>query len=523
MGEKIKYNAVKKISDYTDYNERMAAYDARVEHFEQVWKEQELRKLGDKALRATAKEFELTPEEKYQRRVRATVRDVKDLAAWGRDAEEMKRKLDLYCLPRDDREKFEDDVLHRLKEQKYGEEEKKGEMKFYYSLSREEFENMLKDGQLSTENREDNPFAKGMELQSDYRDKDGKLVHNTKAEDDAKQQDKITLVLDTSVIDEKSFLALGENPSINAIDLRKDCLAIIDWNENESRKNSQALRDLLEKQKVDAPFVSANVDGVLTGHLMSMNADSLRQMRDQYAEHNAAWRQEREEHEKFLTQMKQEVFERVDTKAIKDLQKPYVSKVKKEDCEKFVHQAESFNLAKSLEKTATKYVEYFAQILNLRGVPKIVLENDKDVQWAGYCKYSSGSNESTIVLNQAHFTDATTQYIFSTIAHESWHVWQNQRRSETLREGKVELKPSDKHDRAVLYDWNYNNYIKVEDDAVRYRKQLVEQEANMFEKSCGAIFTEVREAYLKKSFMERWWDYKALQWNEKQQGNGNAA
>lgn len=513
MKEKMEYQPWKRISEYEDFGERMAAYDARVEHFEKVREAQE---RGRKALAALEAQYKPkpSPEEMRARRVNAAAKAMRQAESLYHDPEAIQKQLEIYTIKDDNKEDFQRDVFERLKEQKYGVERQLGEMKFYYPVSWDDFQKMTQNGVLTSQKNLKNPVEGDLELTTDQRDANMRLVSGFDDVRNAKAKE-LTLVLDTSLLDEESLLALRDNPSVSKIDLQKYCLGVV----VDDKETRAKVHELLREQKVDVPeYGVQQFERMQRGG--NFGAEKARRLKE-YAHHrNESERKQAEENRQYEEQMQRAVFARVNKGEIQKIQAPYVEKITLQDCKRLVQKydrasggaekntgsGESKEYDK-LKEMCTEFSGYYAQVLGLKTVPKVTLASSNDMKGAlGSCRwyYTEDNTKgfATLTFDQEKLSKKPAQQVFVAVAHECWHALQLQQRHEALQKNQIKHKLSKQYARVELYDWNFEHYINLNEDAVAYGNQLVEQEAVSFGHSCATAYQAAQED-LNKTWLDR--------------------
>lgn len=180
--------------------------------------------------------------------------------------------------------------------------------------------------------------------------------------------------------------------------------------------------------------------------------------------------------EALIKGVRSRVFEKVDQDEIDKLQSVFIEKISEEDLENLYN-----GLENDLDTGIQDAVDYFGDVLDL----DYELELDIyriDGRTAGSVARDYLKEGCMRMQIDPYVWDGDVSGILRTIAHESWHLWQY-----SVMDAVMEMESPELVDRALLYQYNYRNYVTANTDYAGYQKQLVETEAVSFEELGGKM------------------------------------
>lgn len=357
-----------------------------------------------------------------------------------------------------------------LKAEKY--ESDKEKLKFYYPLTANETLDFLKNGKITNTDDSGNPLKSSLEFTSDYEDPDG-YWHSGYGLTGRNVERSATLILDGSLLEADGFMAIGNNPHAQEIDLRKCCIGIINEGDN---ANIMTLQYLTRQSELPLPiYMRHDQDGRDLWAGIPIGADSFRILRNQ--------KQARMESEKAIAT---EVYDHVDQQGIEEATKISLERDKNSSAEGLMQLDSDLSNEQERRRAEQAALDYYCNILDIRSEVRIRHYYDENDHSAAVYKHRRGDQFSTIRINDAKMNTADLATIVETFAHELWHG----RQDDYIDRLAAQQLDGDAKHRAELYKYNFNNYIPLELDAEDYEKQLVEAEANYFSKQSKQIFIQ---------------------------------
>ncbi len=376
-----------------------------------------------------------------------------------------------------------DAVLMQAKAEKFG--AGKNQVKFYYKTDIEGLERILDTKEIARQDGGTNLLASDVELTAD-RQEGGEW----KSGYERAKAGEVTLLLDGTVIDEASFVALGKNPVVSKVDLMKSCLGVIA--EEPDYEGKTIVRIMKDHKMEGVPtYVFESAPGCNWENTM-FPSDEMRKVRDEWAE--SVRKREK---------LQAEVFDEVDHfQAIREV-RPYANRITMEDANKVVRQNINLETKKQRDRADENMVKYFAEILDLEYVPDVKYVYDPKSRRAGRMIRDEKTRLPNVVeLNRAIVDGSDLRSTIGVLGHELWHAKQMEMEAKFMS-GEGNSKESA---RAELYHYNMQNYVKPEMDMVQYREQLNEVEAKYFSDLCLKRFDRsVQNSQKPMELLKRKW------------------
>lgn len=174
---------------------------------------------------------------------------------------------------------------------------------------------------------------------------------------------------------------------------------------------------------------------------------------------------EQAEKEKKEQELKEAVFEKVDTAAADELTRQFEEKIDAMELKKCY-----WAMEENFEVGALRLAEYLTGVLGLKEMPKVWYKRGMKRTTLGTCQKRVGGDMVKVNLERATQYNLTGQA--ETVAHECMHSYQHQIQDATDDESVKEQRER--------YVYNFQNYIDGDTDFEGYWKQLVEVEARSF-------------------------------------------
>lgn len=356
-------------------------------------------------------------------------------------------------------------AVRQAKVEYFGGPEDRAEMKFYYSTSLDNLKDILRSGKLTRQDGESSPLKSDLKFSYDRKTPEG-WQSGFASERDAKSHE-VTLVFDSSLIDEESFMAFGKNPSASMVDWEKSCLGVV----VDPGADAVDMQRIVRRNGGDLLPMYLSVvrwgDGELTD--WSSNMYSAMELRK-----NAELFEKQRRH--LYTIMgeiyggyKEEVGQQQIERSLTELEE----KLDDEALRGFAERHRKIDSVEGRRELCEDLLQYFAKINGIDiEESAIIYIDDEDSETLAECDPYTGE----ITLNEARFEDASWGDYAETLSHETRHKYQLTRQAhyrQALLEGKEGEEP--KYDELCYY--NYFEYIRPEWDYCGYREQFVEREA----------------------------------------------
>lgn len=376
-----------------------------------------------------------------------------------------------------------DAVLMQAKAEKFGAE--KDRVKFYHKTDVEGLKRILDAKEIARQDGGTNLLASDVMLAVDRKEGD-----EWKSGYERAQAGEVTLLLDGTIIDEASFVALGEKPVVSKVDLMKSCLGVIA--EEPDYEGKTIVRIMKEHKMERIPtYVFESEPGCNWENTM-FPSDEMRKVRNEWTE--AVKKREK---------LQAEVFDEVDHfQAIRTV-RPYANRITMEDANKVVRQNVNLETERQRDRADENMVRYFAEILDLEYVPEVNYVYDPKSRRAGKMVRDGKTRlPNAVELNRAIVDGSDLRMTIEVIGHELWHAKQMEMAVKFMSgEGN-----SEESARAELYHYNAQNYVKPEIDIVQYREQLNEVEAKYFSDLCLKRFDRsVQNSQKPMELLKRKW------------------
>lgn len=378
-------------------------------------------------------------------------------------------------------------VLMQAKKEKFGGE--RDRVKFYYKTDIDGLKWILDEKEIVRRDGGTNLLASDVRLTTD-RKEDGEW----KSGYVRTEAGEVTLLLDGAIVDEASFVALGENPVVSRVDLIKSCLGVVA--ENPEHNGKPIVRIMKEHGAGGIPVYGFEQEAGCNWETRVFPSEDLRKIRDEWAE--AAKKREK---------LQAEVFDEVDHFQAIRVVRPYANRITMQDANKVVRQNIDLGTEKQRDRADENMVQYFAEILDLEYVPRVKYVYDPKSRRAGRMLRDKETKMPTAVeLNRAIVDGTDLRMTIEVCGHELWHARQMEMEARLvqgrIREGEI----ADEKARAELYQYNAQNYVKPEVDIVRYRDQLNEVEASYFSDLCLKRFDKsVQNSQKPMELLKRKW------------------
>ncbi|MCR5205371.1 MAG: hypothetical protein K6E47_09960 [Lachnospiraceae bacterium] len=120
--------------------------------------------------------------------------------------------------------------------------------------------------------------------------------------------------------------------------------------------------------------------------------------------------------------------------------------------------------------------------------PKVVIRSLPDA----YGQYSFKTNE--IEIDDCFFHNATSRELVCVCLHE-WHHWYTHQLSNAYLELPKEYQDMEAFAQYRIYSYEYQNYVRAEDDINLYRQQSVEADARSYAKRATDGYFALIEQY----------------------------
>lgn len=354
-----------------------------------------------------------------------------------------------------------DELLQLVRERvKSGYDDRKEKIKFYYSLSGEEFKKAVEAGKL--ERAEEPEGAErgvtNLRFSQDLVGEDG-TVWTGFGEERGAESEEVTLVFGGDLIDEESFDALlPEAVGVDMVDLQEKCLAVV--------SDQPGLRGLLAKNNLAIPVYWVG-EGEESWQRKARSVEELAERKADAVE-KLMWEET----------LRREVLTEVDTVAAQERMQKLAEKFQAEDWDKSF---EDFQRCKTDEEYEAAERQVFGRVLEVLGVKGAAevryIDDAKDTRMSYLTMARDAEGyQAWIMTENRHWVEsgAMTKSIES-IAHEGLHAWQM---TQVQHQGSM----------AEQYGYNFANYIPPEVDRAGYRGQLIEVEARAFEEACAERF-----------------------------------
>lgn len=338
--------------------------------------------------------------------------------------------------------------------------------KFYYSMSIKDLKKALETGRVERKDKSGNCLKSDLELSGDYCE-DGEWKSGF-ADSRGDVSTDVTLVLDGSLINAEDFVALRNNPTVDAIDLEKYCLGFVsDFSSRMGRKVNQMVRKS-DFYKI-LVYQDKDVDG--RGWATSMYpADYLRFMAQKHGEEMENYQNDRKE-----------VYEDVDREGLREKIEKFARKMKRSGMEKMILQHESkIEQEEQREQLGYDLARYYGVALGIDALPKIEWYYDPEDDSRGYCRAGK------VGLNWGRLEDDGMRGVVRTLGHEMRHVYQHNLVKE-WKDNPEDL-TEDERRLAELFDLNFQNPVKGQDDLYTYQNQIVEADAQIFAMACEGVY-----------------------------------
>lgn len=381
-----------------------------------------------------------------------------------------------------------DAVLMQAKTEKYGEVQK--EIKFYYKTDIEGLGRILDAGEIVRQDGGANLLASDVKMGSDYKDDE-----EWKSGYQRVKSGEVTMILDGSILDEASFVALGENPVVGKVDLRKSCLGVI--TEERDFEGKPITRILKEHGARWLPVYEFRQETEADWENTAFAADMLREVREEWINKD----QERK-------RKQAEVFDEIDHLRAMRIVRSYAKRITLEDANKIVRRNVTLETKEARDRADETLAKYFAEILDLEYVPAVEYVYDPgSTRFGAMHRDKETGLPRAVELNRARVDGADLRTTISVLSHEMWHAkqaeievqWRNRdQNAAASAEGGME--------RGELYGYNRRNYVRPEVDIVKYKEQLLEVEARYFSDMCLERFDKsVRDSQKPMEMLKRKW------------------
>lgn len=370
-----------------------------------------------------------------------------------------------------------DDLLQLVRERvKSGYEDKKDQIKFYYSLSREDFVKAAKAGKLERADRDEDEYN---HRPSDLRFSqdtviDGEVVLNGFGEERGAKSDEVTLIFGGDLVDELSFDSLLPGVvGVDGVDLRK-CLAVV--------SREKGLSKVLSENNLPVVAVRDN-DGETSWRKQNRDVAALRKIKVMMVE--KLQKKER---------LQREALTEVDKDGVREQMRPLAEKFKPEEWDEVFERFRDCETDAAYEAAEKDTFAKFLDVLGVKGAAEVRYMDDPEDTRGGYlsvAKDEEGYRMFVTTINRHHVPLGAITRSLEVIGHESAHAWQVDFVERSL--GGEELSEEDKK-WAELYDYNIGHYIPAKVDKAGYREQLIEVGASAFGEACVDAFYERYEA-----------------------------
>lgn len=370
----------------------------------------------------------------------------------------------------DDNEVPYEDILLLVRERvKAGYDDRKEQIKFYYSLSEEDFARVARAGKLER--------ADWAEEGYEHRPSDLQLSKDTVTDEGTwtgfgdergAKSSEVTLVFGGDLIDEASFDALNtDTVRVDEADLQERCLAVV--------TDEPKVKELLTDNGLAIPVYGVG-EGETSWYQLARETDELAAVKEKVVER----------HEEQVA-LRKEVLTEVDVTAARERAEKLAEQVRPEDWDQIF---EAFQMCETDAEYEAAEELTFTKLLERLGVKgaaavRYLGEDDPEKCYLTVAEDNEGYRMWVATLSRKMVPAGAMSRSVETLAHEAGaaravELAERLERDEELSAEEQEL--------AEKYSYNLENFVPMEVDLAGYRQQLIEVDAAELGEACAEAF-----------------------------------
>lgn len=370
-------------------------------------------------------------------------------------------------------------VVRQVKAERFGGQ--RDEVKFYYSTSLDGLKEILQGGHiLKRSDGEAGPLKSNLKFSYDYKGEDGEWKSGFGDEREG-QVREVTMVFDGALLDEDGLVALGKNPTMEAIDWQKYCLGVVMSNgvdnatvQRTVKYNGGGMLPILpERYELEG-------EGQQDWGEKFLAAETMRMV--------AAWSREQ-------SRRTQELSDKLYGHAADDLIRQnlefFAGRLATPKLEAFYEKYGKMDTMEERRQMSAELVDFFGgTVFGIGTDTKLDFYNDAEDKTVAKCVPPEGNMR----VNEAHLENAAWKDLAIVFGHEMQHKFQMERAKHyglKLQNPKIQTTEYDE-----LCHYNYMNYIEGKVDYEGYCRQFIEVEAysfgNLVKERCEAVERKMR-------------------------------
>lgn len=372
-------------------------------------------------------------------------------------------------------------AVRQAKVEYFGGPEDRAEMKFYYSTSLDGLKDILRSGKLARQDGESSPLKSDLRFSYDRKTPEG-WQSGFAAERDVKSHE-VTLMFDSSLIDEESFMAFGKSPSASMVDWEKSCLGVVASDTVDMADLRRVVR-LYGDRKLPVygeKFTSGDGMAQDWGDWF-ISAGALQQGRD--------WYREQIRHSQELSG---KLYGHEADGIIEKNVSAFAERVSMPKLEAFYEKYSTINTAEGRREMIEDLVEYFGgTVFGIGTTTEIEYFSDPNSDRVASCTAPEGK----LRVNEAQLEEASWAYVIEVVGHEMDHRFQLERSNHYAMSLLGSNVAVTEYEELCYYNYNHMNYISADIDVVGYVGQFIEREAYGFgeviREKCAAVERKMR-------------------------------